>query len=159
MPCSTLFAALIVQLQLHKLSWLLLWGFVQQVVIRLQTCKVIQTDKHNQGTLMSDSMPHFMLGACLGPMQLFAAICWLLCCNCLQGFVQRATARYRLQGVSDCVNTQQTGSRAFTMLCKAVQNKPKLQLFAGLIWLPWMHRVCATCQYNPAAGCTVCSDQ
>jgi hypothetical protein len=105
------------------------------------------TEHIQPGTLMSDSILVTYWATCFGHIQL--AICWLLCCNCCTGFVQHAhTARYRLQGMSDCVNTrEQAGIRALPCCAKAARQTSQLQLFA-LFSTCRMHRVCATCQYS-----------
>jgi hypothetical protein len=70
-----------------------------------------------------------MLGACLEPHAAIAAICWLLCCNCLLGFDATNHSQVRAAGRNLTASTHSKQAYdAFTMLCKAVQNKPKLQL-------------------------------
>jgi hypothetical protein len=83
---STLFAALIVQLQLFKaiLITAACTGFVHVVESGYRPARSFRPTEHIQpGTLMSNSILVTYWATCFGHMQLFAAICWLLCCSCL----------------------------------------------------------------------------
>jgi hypothetical protein len=73
-------------------------------------------------------------------MQLFAAICWLLCCSCLlQGFVQHAhTARYRLQ-----VRVDEQLVRMSSRSIKLVMPPKLAAAVCKLFWLLLHAGVCA----------------
>jgi hypothetical protein len=120
--------------------------------IRLQACKVIQTDRtHQPGTLMSDSLSYWATCLAIYSYLLLSAGC---CCNCLHRVC--AAARYRLQGMSDCVNTrEQAGIRALPCCAKAVQGKLVSCSCLQVNLATPDAGVCATCQYSQlqAAHC------
>jgi hypothetical protein len=78
---------------------------------------------------MSDSILVTYWATCW-PYTAIAAICFVVATACT-GFVQHAhTARYRLQGMSDCVNTRNAGVH-YHVVQKRARQTSQLQLFAS----------------------------